>query len=1628
MNRLRLFSSVASSLFALIALTSCAQERPPINRVQPDALDKSFFVGKLDDTSDDPEFYKRGTVINVDYGAGQDGLFTATYGQPVSRIRWEITETALNARLSYERVSGTDATGAAMNGAGLPTTSGQIVASYAITSHFDIKRDYNPTTGEPLNVVVENTTDKPWYERQFMRVDWSKNLITDAYDYDTLAQTGIYGGVNYEPTSYTVLDPSDPNAPVFDAENGYFDVTNKVYATPQTVDVSSLGIGFDSIPACWLGGDAVGGTAPAGNCNPVELTIRDSFRKVVNHDYEPADEDGYRFQMLGAFNQERQGYDRSYGQLDTDWHRFISRYNIWQRSHYYTDPEHMAGAVACNTEATTEVPTGDPNADPNRDNDGDGTADECETAGAGSRCDVFNHQCTLPFVQRQALTIPWYLTGDTSYFDPTDWAVQEWDLALKTAIQTSRLTECRKVGGGSDCDIHYPMWRGQQDDNDEAVAISREFNACQRAQGWGNPSCASAAVSAAQAVAAARGNAQDPSTLAIGQIVSMAPVITLCHDPVVASDHPACGKPGLAPRLGDLRYHIVDAIENPQTPSPWGIMVDADDPLTGEKVAGSMNIWTYVTDMASQTLVDLVRYVNGELQTASITNGQYVANYAAAIKLASGGALPTLTQTQINERLASTTSLDPTSFAKLMQSTPSADVQNIMAAGKARVLDVVASADVPSPGLAQVTTTLGAARGTPLESALLNAPMMQLVGLSGNVPVGGDALSMVSPLALNNPMLRSRFAQMRENALAERGACIIDEAPEPSSLSGLADIMARKFPPGASETPSDTSARTQNMLDYVKRRFHYGVLAHEMGHSIGLRHNFVSSAAPLFYRPQYWQLRTKNGAMTTPCKDAVDDGSTCVGPRYWDPVTDEEQSQLIWMWMQSTVMDYPGETSQDMLGLGVTDFAAARFFYGDTTSVYTDSRFNAGTTIGTGISAATDTFGGLIGIRYGVRAGGIGSSGTTDFHYSQLQKAYGLVSSCYNASPSQPASWNAAVDGVWDPVLDGHVVSIDGQPTKCREPQVDYMPYTTLRLPTTQELNSGFYNGAPSVDPSGRTRVPYSFATDTWADLGNVSVFRHDNGADPYEQANFLITTQETRHILDNFRRDRTTFSILAAADRSYSRYNEKLMHLGAALGFMRSIYQDLATNQGYSFETLWPQLVASQAPENMIAATLAMDHFTRELTRPEPGGHYYRPAAFNDPVLHSSSDPDDYGPTTKNPNVVMIPNGTTGFLKDVGLGGHPLENALSTTNGDFDVEYTENAGSYYDKVNVALLLAESEDRFVSQSRRDFYDARFRAVGMADILPDGFRRIIANALTGDRSILAPQVSTDAQGNPLLDTTGNIALDPLANQYPQTPIGWASVWPPSGAQVCFATLGRNACTNPIDNDSLAPLVPANSASVDPEIGWEVQKFLVAWTVGYIKANEKSQWLDQLRTYKGGVNPDPTLPQQVEWEDPVSGTVYHAASFGQECFYGTGDNCDGGELVEKGIAARVLEYANQLTAQGYELDTAGYPASDGSDGNPAHPAGYMPFGRAMVLRQPDGTPIVKLDPAIRQVTSSGGLAANTACDQNKDPSCTPLAVTDNHYAYELQSYKSVPDFLWQASTIYGLLGDPTQRGTF
>src|SRR5262249_32776809 len=149
----------------------CAGERDPINRVQPNAMSKHFFLGDdLRDASDDPQFHWRNYV--VDASATQSLVGVGEWGH-VDRIRWEITEDQLSEHKAYQIADGEDDKGATY----APTPNGTIVGVYKITKHFDIRRDYNPSTGEENNVIVENDTDRPWQDREYIRVDWSQNLL-----------------------------------------------------------------------------------------------------------------------------------------------------------------------------------------------------------------------------------------------------------------------------------------------------------------------------------------------------------------------------------------------------------------------------------------------------------------------------------------------------------------------------------------------------------------------------------------------------------------------------------------------------------------------------------------------------------------------------------------------------------------------------------------------------------------------------------------------------------------------------------------------------------------------------------------------------------------------------------------------------------------------------------------------------------------------------------------------------------------------------------------------------------------------------------------------------------------------------------------------------------------------------------------------------------------------------------------------------------------------------------------------------------------------------------------------------------------------------------------------------------
>jgi len=120
------------------------------------------------------------------------------------------------------------------------------------------------------------------------------------------------------------------------------------------------------------------------------------------------------------------------------------------------------------------------------------------------------------------------------------------------------------------------------------------------------------------------------------------------------------------------------------------------------------------------------------------------------------------------------------------------------------------------------------------------------------------------------------------------------------------------------------------------------------------------------------------------------------------------------------------------------------------------------------------------------------------------------------------------------------------------------------------------------------------------------------------------------------------------------------------------------------------------------------------------------------------------------------------------------------------------------------------------------------------------------------------------------------------------------------------------------------------------------------------------------------------------------------------------------VQKGVAARVLEYANELLAQAYEVDDGPDLDHDGA-----------PDWFIAKKNTANGQPLVRWDPEIALIEDGyvypDGLEG---CNADDSSLCTCSA---NRACMELERYVEVPFFLRQALDAYGLV-DPEAKGIY
>src|SRR6185369_11342630 len=216
--RTRLERALMLSLIAVGLATGtlgCAGSgRGDIDRSQPDKLDTAFLFN-ADGTA--KVFYYRMTVTDVPPTNGW--AFEGIQG-PMDKIYFKITEDQLIGYRAYDYAPGSEnpITGGANN------TDAPVVA-FKIKSHFDVKREYNPGTGEQTNVISENTTDRPWQPRQYIRVEWTTDKLSNPF-MDVTVMLPTAGS-----TAISETDITNPNHAIYTKD--YIDATVQVQAVPD---------------------------------------------------------------------------------------------------------------------------------------------------------------------------------------------------------------------------------------------------------------------------------------------------------------------------------------------------------------------------------------------------------------------------------------------------------------------------------------------------------------------------------------------------------------------------------------------------------------------------------------------------------------------------------------------------------------------------------------------------------------------------------------------------------------------------------------------------------------------------------------------------------------------------------------------------------------------------------------------------------------------------------------------------------------------------------------------------------------------------------------------------------------------------------------------------------------------------------------------------------------------------------------------------------------------------------------------------------------------------------------------------------------------------------------------------
>jgi hypothetical protein len=1288
MSRFSKLSLVA--VMTTLVAAGCT-ERPPRSFVQPNVLKKSDLTGV---------WYYAQTVLESQAVAGQ--LF-AGLSPGMMKIKFDVEEGTLYARRAYEHVAGSEDSYAEDPA----SYFGQPLAAWRITSHFDIIRDFNPMTGEETNRIIEST-ERPWNEREFIRVDWSESLITDN---EGVGLWFLFDDIQPESVPFWESDPTKPDAirleraaandEEFDqGEANYLDVTNKLLLKPknQTITYEEGGQqGSLTYPACFF-------RYNLDDCATEVVKIRHSFAKISpKHQYEPRKWDGPQMDLFGYFTTEnsRLSYHRQYGITNSGIQRYMNRFNLWKKS-YQEDGK-----------------------------------------------------TPIPYAAREQRTIPYYAMSTLEPFPPELFdlggeVIRQWNEAVKVAV----------------------------------------------ADVTGKP------------------------------IAQVQEVFVWCHNPVKQNEDPEACKQGLQPERDAKGNVILDADGNPmlmarkgdprrsmifwihQTQAgPLGYGPSMSDPQTGESISARSMIYGAALDSYAANARDMVLLASGRLDPREFVDGINVREWVDANKAGTKDArLQTFTTTDVK---AMASAMDfrwargQAPEAPIDRSSPDAFLKSIGARQQA-----MHRAGVFGQGnadLAQIRRDK--LRDSVLEGMMITSDHMMMAG-------GARDWTALSPAE------KARISPLRSQAVRRE----IEYRMNKLRAVGVdfADFMDQNIIQRAIKLANDPEIQNmdpERIRQALRRDIFLGVTLHEVGHNVGLRHNFRASFDAMNYFPQYWELRDK--ARTSRMAYAGFDPNTgqakgepypasnpdCtgragkLGPRYLNcpghRISVEEVNGGQQEYQYSSIMEYGSDFNADFYGLGKYDKAAMKFGYAGNgfVEVFTNAKFDNNAQIQW---ASLHAFAGAFGFP------------------SPLTLTGGWGSINYYNYP--------------DLFEDGY---------KGLEERLD-VPLDALVNKPWENPNKRTVGDFIAYDDQDRPMVPYYFCSDEF--VGNLTCQRFDSGADAYEQASDLISRYHNYYLLNNFKRDRYRFfTSLGYYSRISDRYLEMLREQMTWYTLLRSNFSD--TIDGAEAQEVRDFFSNPDGWGSFTAAVERGFNLVGQILMTPNAGSFT-------PVARAQSNdlPFDYYKFGRDD----LSGGAGATV--IGL----LDGKFGETTWDFDRcgyywadECQTRIGYFIDKTIALDVLSQSQAYFTGRDTTT--DVRRYAIGYYRIFKQQVQEKLGAMLAGDLTSLAPRLVPGSTPGTASVAYPDWALD---NKNFQTPDTRPLIDPAGGftLNLYAGVYAMSAFPSGFDNDFVDTtriFVVGNGEAPVPD----------------------SQILGSL----GTTNPDDSAGKYYTFSDPVSGKTYAARIF-------------------------------------------------------------------------------------------------------------------------------------------------------